>query len=107
MALRPRRTCASIHSRCPSQAERAYAAATGGGIGTPAALTTGGQGGGFSAPLGGSDPVAGVEEFDSTVIAAANWRRILRIVFRSTPVLRLISRCCKPLPSSVFTVFSR
>src|SRR5258708_13042885 len=101
MAFRPRRTCASIRSRCPSQAERAYAGATGGGIGAPTAVAAGGQGGGFSAAPGGPEPVARVEEFASTATAAANWRRILRIVLRSTPLFRLLSPPSNPFFNSL------
>src|SRR6185312_12195299 len=91
-ALRPSCTCSSIQARCSSQAERAV-------LGGEA----GGRGGGIcpsrtslSRP---SEPVATPGEF-----AARSARPRRRIVLRSTPVMRSISRWLVPLDSNVRTV---
>jgi hypothetical protein len=98
--LRPRRTCASIHARCGSQAERAGSAC---GFGDASLAKPGGRGGGISA-VSPDEPVA-MGEFAGPPTAGANSAcASLRIVLRSTPVLRQISRCEIPFFNSVSTV---
>ena len=87
MALRPRRTCASIHGRWASQAETAKAGGRGGGFWGPSA----------NFPAGKS--VATPGDFD---IAAYR-----RMVLRSTPVTRSISRWLAPFCSSVCRVIRK
>ena len=87
-ALRPSWTCASIHARCGSHAEGVY----GGFAFALPASRAGGRGGGIS-DVAPSEPVATPEGF-----ADLTWRRI---VLRSTPVRRSISRYVTPCFSSV------
>ena len=99
-ALRPSWTCASIQARCGSQAEGGDRQPPGGdgtkSVTTPA--SAGGRGGGVW-PLEGSEPVATLGDF-----AARTYRRI---VFRSTPVRRSISRWVAPLASNVAIVMRK
>src|SRR6185437_7945026 len=94
-ALRPSCTCSSIQARCSSQAEQPVLGAG-----------AGGRGGGIcpsrTSLLPLSEPVATPGEF-----AARSARPRRRIVLRSTPVMRSISRWLVSLDSSVRTVICR
>jgi hypothetical protein len=93
-ALRPSCTCDSIHARCGSHAE--MLAARGATSGSTA--SAGGRGGGIC-PSGPGGPVATPGEF------ASRSRR--RMVLRSTPVRRSISRWLAPPRRNVAMVMRK
>jgi hypothetical protein len=88
MALRRRRSCASMKARCGSHAEMVAGEA-------------GGRGGGIC----GRKPVDTPGDFAATAAAKRFW--YARMVLRSMPVTRSISRWLAPVPSKVQMVVCR
>src|SRR5262245_7012535 len=112
IALRPSWSCASIHARCGSHADpdaetaevvpAVVSVAVGGGTASGPPSNPGGRGGGISFAAV-AEPVATPGVF----AAAAYTPAYARIVLRSTPVRRAISRWLVPRASSVSIIWRR